>query len=168
MAFPIENLLSPNLTNMLITLVIPFLLIFTVLLFVLKRTNVFGPSAFVYVFISLGMTVMIYAVNPGGVFQFLASYLFQIGVMGSIIAFVMILFVFLWTFVKGGIKVAESLKGPQQQLKDLEKDEKKLMNKYYSHGLFGASTAEREQIAQKLTGIERQKKFLLAKLRRLE
>ncbi|MEM7827572.1 MAG: hypothetical protein QXD72_02575, partial [Candidatus Aenigmatarchaeota archaeon] len=68
MAFPIENFLSPNLTNMLITFVIPFLIIFTVLLAALKRTRILGDNLFIYVIISLGLTTMIYAINPNNIF----------------------------------------------------------------------------------------------------
>lgn len=168
MAFPIENLLSPNLTNMLITFVIPFLIFFAILLFVFRRTGIFGQNIFIYVLISLGLTVMIYAVNPGGVFQFLASYLFQIGVMGSVIAMLMVIFLILWTFVRGGIKLAETLKGTEQQLKDIRKEEEKLMKKFYSGGIFSPSTAERMQLQNQLDAIERRKKFLLAKVKRLE
>ena len=55
MAFPIENFLSPNLTNMLVTFVIPFLIFFTILLVVLRKTKIFGDGRFVYVLIALSL-----------------------------------------------------------------------------------------------------------------
>ena len=164
MAFPIENFLSPNLTNMLITFVIPFLIIFGALSLVLSRTRIFGKS--ISLLISFGLTIMIYAVKPA-TFAFLASYLFQIGVIGSIIAFVMILFVFLWFFVKGGIRIARVIGGDQQKLQELEKMEQKLQKKYYSGGIFGSNVGQRLTISKELEQIEKEKKFLLAKMRRL-
>jgi len=164
MAFPIENFLSPNLTNMLITFVIPFLIIFAVLSLVLSRTRIFGKS--ISLLISFGLTIMIYAIKPA-TFAFLASYLFQIGVIGSITAFVMILFVFLWFFVKGGIRIARVIGGDQQKLQELEKMEQKLQKKYYSGGIFGSNVGQRLTISKELEQIEKEKKFLLAKMRRL-
>ena len=164
MAFPIENFLSPNLTNMLITFIVPFLIIFAVLAVVLSRTRIFGKS--ISLLISFGLTVMIYALRPD-TFAFLASYLFQIGVMGSIIAFVMILFVFLWFFVRGGMRIARGIGGDQQKLKELEKMEQKLQKKYYSGGIFGSNVGQRLTISKDLEQIEREKKFLLAKMKRL-
>ena len=164
MAFPIENFLSPNLTNMLITFVIPFLIIFAVLSLVLSRTRIFGKS--ISLLISFGLTIMIYAIKPA-TFAFLASYLFQIGVIGSIIAFVMFLFVFLWFFVKGGIRIARVIGGDQQKLQELEKMEQKLQKKYYSGGIFGSNVGQRLTISKELEQIEKEKKFLLAKMRRL-
>ncbi len=164
MAFPIENLLSPNLTNMLVTFVIPFLIIFAVLSLVLSRTRIFGKS--ISLMISFGLTIMIYALRPD-TFAFLASYLFQIGVTGSIIAMVMIFFVFSWFFVKGSIRIARGIGGDQQKLQELEKLEQKLQKKYYSGGIFKSSTGERLSISKHLEEIEREKKFLLAKMKRL-
>lgn len=164
MAFPIENLLSPNLTNMLITFVIPFLIIFAVLSLVLSRTRILSKP--VSLLISFGLTVMIYALRPD-TFAFLASYLFQIGVIGSIIAFLMILFVFLWFFVRGGIRIARVMGGDQQKLHELEKLEQKLQKKYYSGGVFGSGVGQRLSIAKQMEEIEREKKFLLAKMKRL-
>ena len=164
MTFPIENFLSPNLTNMLITFVIPFLIIFAVLSLVLSRTRIFGKS--ISLLISFGLTIMIYAIKPA-TFAFLASYLFQIGVIGSIIAFVMILFVFLWFFVKGGIRIARVIGGDQQKLKELEKMEQKLQKRYYSGGIFGSNVGQRLSISKELERIEKEKKFLLAKMKRL-
>jgi len=164
MTFPIENFLSPNLTNMLITFVIPFLIIFAVLSLVLSRTRIFGKS--ISLLISFGLTIMIYAIKPA-TFAFLASYLFQIGVIGSIIAFVMFLFVFLWFFVKGGIRIARVIGGDQQKLQELEKMEQKLQKKYYSGGIFGSNVGQRLTISKELEQIEKEKKFLLAKMRRL-
>ncbi len=169
MAFPIENLLSPNLTNMLITFVIPFLIFFAILLFVLKRTKIFGEGSFIYVLISLGLTVMIYAINPGNVFQFLASYLFQIGVAGSIIAFVGVIILLFFGVIRWGAKTAESLgKTDPQKLQDLEKNERKLMEKYYSRGLLGGpNVAQRMKIQEEIDRLEKDKRFLLAKMRRM-
>lgn len=166
MVFPIENFLSPNLTNMLVTLVIPFLIIFTVLLFALKRTRVFGDSGLVYVVISLGLTIMIYAVNPGNVFQFLASYLFQIGVAGAIIALGGVIILLFFGLIRWGEKTAKMLGGDQQKLKDLMKQEEKLMKKFHSGGLFGVSTSRRVELQQELDRLEKDKRYLLAKMRR--
>ena len=166
MAFPIENFLSPNLTNLLVTLVIPFLIIFAVLLFALKRTKVFGDGNLVYVVLSLGLTIMIYAVNPGNVFQFLASYLFQIGVAGTIIALGGVIILLFFGLIRWGEKAAKSLGGDQQKLKDLMKHEEKLMKKFHSGGLFGVSTSSRIEIQQELDRIEKDKRYLLAKMKR--
>jgi len=164
MAFPIENFLSPNMTNMLVTLVIPFLIFFTILFVVLSRTKLFNRG--VSFVIAIGLTIMIYALRPD-TFAFLASYLFQIGVIGSITAFLMIFFVFLWFFVKGGIRIAKVIGGDQQKLQELEKLEQKLQKKYYSGGVFGSSVGQRLSISKELEGIEKEKKFLLAKMKRL-
>lgn len=171
MAFPLENLLTPNITNILISLVIPFLLIFTVLLFTISRTKVFGSGKFVYILIALGLTVLIYGVNPGGVFQLLSSYLLQLGIMGSAFALVMIFFIFFWAIIKTGTKIASSMQNDTQKLRELEKQELKLQKKYYSTGAFGiggTSAQERMSISKQLESLEREKRFLLAKMKRLQ
>lgn len=169
MAFSIENFLSPNLTNMLISFVIPFLIFFAMLLFVLKRTHVFGDGNFIYVLISLGLTVMIYAANPGGIFQFLASYLLQIGVMGSVIGMLIVIFLFVWAFVRGGVRIAERIgKSEEQKLHDLKKTEEKLMKQFYSEGLFGPNTAKRMQLQEELKRVKQQEDYYLARLKKLK
>ncbi len=165
MAFPIENLLSPNLTNMMITLVIPFLIIFTVLLFALKKTRVLGDSNSVYVIISLGLTVMIYAVNPGNVFQFLASYLFQIGVAGTIIALGgVVIFLFL-ALIRKSASIAESLKSGEQKLTDLRKNEERLLKQIHGGAIFGPSTGTKMEKLKQLKDTEDEIKRLELYLR---
>lgn len=165
MAFPIENLLSPNLTNILITLVIPFLIIFAVLLFALKKTRILGSSAGIYVLISLGLTIMIYALKPE-TFQFLASYLFQIGVAGAIITLVGVVIMIFFPLLIKSESIAKSFASDEQKLKDLMKNEEKLMKKFHSGGLFGPSTGQRMHIQNQLDRIEKDKRFLLARLKR--
>lgn len=165
MAFPIENLLSPNLTNMLITFVIPFLIIFALLSLVLSRTRILSKS--LSLLISFGLTVMIYALRPD-TFAFLASYLFQIGVIGSIVAMLMIFFVFLWFFVKGGIRIAKVMGGDQQKLKDLAREEEKLLKQFHSGGIFGGpNMGKRAELAARLKDIENERKYLYLKNKRL-
>ncbi len=169
MAFPIENLLSPNLTNMLITFVIPFLIIFTVLLFAIKKTKVLGDNPFVYVLVSLGLTVMIYAINPGGIFQFLASYLFQIGVAGTVISLGGITVLFFWALIGKGANIAKSLQGNEQKLKSLTEERAKLLKKYYSGGVF-VSTGKKmdllKQLKQKDDEIKQLEDYLRVKYKR--
>lgn len=165
MAFPIENLLSPNLTNMLITLVIPFLIIFAVLLFALKKTRVLGDNSLVYVVISLGLTIMIYAINPGNVFQFLASYLFQIGVAGTIIALGgVVVFLFLG-LIRKSASIAESLKSSEQKLTDLRKNEEKLLKQIHGGIIFGTSTGAKMEKLKQLKDTEDEIKRLELYLR---
>ncbi|MBI1978647.1 MAG: hypothetical protein HYS62_01135 [Candidatus Aenigmarchaeota archaeon] len=170
MAFPIENLLSPNLTNMLITLVIPFLIIFTVLLFALKKTGILGSNAFVYVLISLGLTIMIYAVQPS-VFQFLASYLFQIGIAGAVIALGGVIILFFIGIIKWGHNTAVKVgTNDEQKLKNLAKEEEKLLKQFHSGGVFGLggqSIGKRAEIAKRLKDIEDERKYIYLKNRRL-
>lgn len=170
MAFTIDQFLSPNLTNMLVTLVVPFLIIFGVLLFALKRTGVFGSGSSIYVIISLGITFMIYAVNPGNVFQFLSAYLFQIGVIWAILALILVLVLVSITFFRGAKNISGAFKSDAQKFKDLEKEEEKLLKKYTSQGILGVggtNTGQRLQIQQKLEDLQRQKKYLLAKMKKL-
>ena len=169
MAFPIENFLSPNLTNMLITFVIPFLIIFTVLLFALKKTRVLGDNPFIYVLISLGLTIMIYAIKPN-VFNFLASYLFQIGVAGSIIALGGVIIFIFFGIVRRGYSIGEKLKSDEQKMKALEKEEEKLLRKFHKEGVLGVggtTLGERRLMLDRLKEVEERKKFLLLKMRRL-
>lgn len=167
MAFPIENLLSPNMTNLLITLVIPFLIIFAVLLFSLKKTRVLGGSNSIYVLIALGLTIMIYALKPE-TFQFLASYLFQIGVAGAIIALVGVVIMIFFPLLRKGESIAKSLKSDEQKLKDLEKEEEKLLKQFHSGGLFGSpDMSKRVEISKKLKTIEEERKYLYLKNKRL-
>ncbi len=168
MAFPIENFLSFNMTNILITFVIPFLIFFTVLLVTLKRTKVFGSNNFVYILLAGGLTVMIYALKPA-TFQFLASYLFQIGVAGAIISLGGLTLIIFFTIIKRGYTIAEKIgKSDAQKVEDLKKQEEKLMKKFYEGGLFGPNTAKRMQIQKELDQIKEQEKYYLAKLRRLK
>ena len=164
MAFPIENFLSPNLTNMLITLVIPFLIIFGLLLFALRRTRVLGNNPFIYVLISLGLTIMIYAIKPD-VFNFLASYLFQIGIAGSIIALGGVVIFLFFGVIRWGAGTARKLGGDEQKLKDMMKEEEKLMKRFHSGGLFGSSVAKRMEVQHQLDRLEKEKRYLLAKMR---
>lgn len=154
MTFPIEKFLSPNLTNMLVTLVIPFLIFFTILLVVLKRTRIFGDSNFVYVLISLGLTIMIYAVNPGNVFQFLASYLFQIGVAGTVIALGGIIFILFWNLIKHGVNIAA--KAGTMNLESVIKEEKKLQQNIMKE----RNTDKRINMVKRLEELERRERAL--------
>lgn len=168
MAFPIQNLLSENMSNMLITLVIPFLIIFGVLLFALKKTKILGDSNFIYILISLGLTVMIYAVRPD-VFNFLAFYLVQIGVAGAIIALGGVTIMIFFSLIRGGKNIADKLKGDEQHLKDLRKEREKLMEKYNSRGFFGiggAGVGKREEILRRMEQFEREERLLMAKMRK--
>lgn len=168
MAFPIENFLSPNLTNMLITLVIPFLIIFGLLLFALRRTRVLGDNRFIYVLISLGLTIMIYAIKPN-VFQFLASYLFQLGVAGSIIAIGGAALLILLGIIKWGYKTSKALGGDEQRIKDVREEMGKISKKFASRGFLGvggSDVGQREQIIRRLKDLEQEERMLLARRRR--
>lgn len=163
MAFPIENLLSPNLTNMLITFVIPFLIIFAVLLFALRKTRILGNNNFIYLLISLGITIMIYALNPG-VFQFLTSYLYQIGVAGTILALTGIIIFIFFGIIRWGHKTGGKLgKTDEERLKDLAKEEAKLAQKFYSERNLG----KRAMIANRIDDIRKEERMLMMKLKRI-
>ena len=170
MAFPIENFLTPNLTNMLVTLVIPFLIIFAVLLFALRKTGVLGSNNAIYVVISLGITFMIYVLNPGNVFQFLVSYLFQIGVAGAIIALMGVVIFIFFGMIRWGSSAGEKLKSDEQKFKNLEKEEEKLMKKFHKEGVLGVggtSLQERRVVLERLKDLQEKKKYLALKMRRL-
>ncbi|MEM5805819.1 MAG: hypothetical protein QW818_01510 [Candidatus Aenigmatarchaeota archaeon] len=154
MAFPIENFLSPNLTNMLITFVIPFLIIFTVLLAALKRTRILGDNIFIYVIISLGLTTMIYAINPNNIFGFLTSYLFQIGVIGSIIALIGIIAVFFFTIIRKGVETASKAGG--MKLESILKEERRLEQRIMKEG----DLNRRLQLLQQLEDLQRKERAL--------
>ncbi len=169
MAFPIENFLSPNLTNQLITFVIPFLIIFGILLFALKRTHLLGYGNFIYILISLGITFMIYAINPNNVFQFLASYIFQAGVAGTVIALGGAIALIFIGIIRWGHETSKNLASPEQKLKALEKDETKLIKRYHSSGLTGPGLGERIKIKEQLDKLRKERsdleRYLQAKKR---
>lgn len=166
MAFTIENFISADLAEILVTAVIPFLIIFAVLLFALKKTRVLGDKNSIYVLLSAGFTIMIYAVRPE-TFAFLASYLVQLGVAGAVISLLGVFIFIVFALLRRGEKIAGMFKSEEDKLKSLEKEEIKLRTRYQARGLFGANIAEREQISEKLRKVDEQKRFLLAKMRRL-
>ncbi len=166
MAFAIENFVSQELTQILVTAVIPFLIIFAVLLFALRQTRVLGSNNLIYIILSAGFTIMIYAVRPE-TFAFLASYLVQLSVAGAIIALLGVFIVIVFSLLRRGQNITDMFKSEADKLKALEKEEIKLRNRYQSRGFMSPNIAEREEIAGKLEKIEHEKKFLLAKLRRL-
>lgn len=164
---PLETLLTPEMTRLLVTLIIPFMIFFTVLLFAFRKTHIFGNNSIAYVTIALGLTAMIYAVNPGNVFQFLVSYLFKIGVAGSVIALLGVVAVVFAAILKTGFKFAGNFKTEEEKLKDLKKQEEKLLQKYNSRGIFGGSNVEqRMQIEREIESIDKQRRFIMAKLRK--
>lgn len=163
MAIPIETFLPQQFTNYLVTLIIPFLIFFTILLFVLKRTKVFGSGNLVYVIISLGLTVMIYAIKPD-VFGFLASYLFQIGIAGSIIVLGGIFIMVFFALIRKGESIAKSLKSNEQRLQDLRKDEEKLLKQIHG-SVFPIGTGKRMQKLKELKDVEEEVKRLELYLR---
>ena len=166
MAVPnlIEQFTSPNFTNYLFSLIIPFLIFFTLLLVVIKRTKIFGDGNFIYVLLSLGLTIMIYIVNPGNVFQFLVSYLFQIGVAGAVIALSGVIFILFWNLIKRGVRIADKLgKTDQQRLNDLAKEEGKLAQKFYKERDLG----KRSAVANRIEEIRKEQRMLLIKAKRL-
>ena len=155
MAFPIENFFTPNITNILITFVIPFLLFFTILFVVIKKTKIFGNSNIVYLIISLGLTIMIYAVNPGHVFQFLASYLLQISVAGIVISLVGIIAVFFFALIRTGVKLAST--AGQMKLESVLKEERDLEKKIRKEH----NVDKRIQMIEHLEELERKKRAFM-------
>lgn len=164
----IEQFTSPNFTNLLVTFIIPFFIFFTILFWVLLKTKIFNRS--ISLIIALGLTIMIYVVNPGNVFQFLASYLFQIGVAGIIITLVGLIAIFFWNLIKGGTRIAGKIgKTEEQKLQDLMKEREKLLKRYYSGGIF-QSTGKRmellKEMEEKEKEIERLQHFLRARYKK--
>lgn len=168
MAFEIVNPFAGDLTRILITFVVPFFIFFTVLLLGLKMSHVFGRNNFVYIVLALGLTIMLYSGKPE-TFQFLAAYLFQIGVAGSIIALGGVIVIIFFAIIRKGYSIAESMKGDEQKIKNLRKEEAKLMQKFSSQGILGIgrrSPADKVELANQLKTIENQIRWLEAKRNR--
>lgn len=166
MVTPLENLLSGDLSNALITFIVPFFIFFTVLLIGFKMTGLFRGNNWVSVILALGFTIMLYAGKPE-TFQFLATYLLKIGVAGSSIALGGAIILILITLVKGGFRIAETFRSPEEKLKNLRKEREKLYKQYQSGGIFGISTEKRAEILKQLEQKDREERMLLAKTKRL-
>lgn len=162
MAVPIENFLSPNVVNVLVTLVIPFLLIFAVLLFALKNTRIFGEKSGIYVLLSLGFTLMLYAVNPGNVFGLLVYYLLQAGIAGVVISLVGVTLIIFWALVRRGVGVAAVIgKSYTEKLRDLERREAWLRQRLYREGDF----KKRLELDRELDRLQDEMRFVALKMK---
>ncbi|MBI2542838.1 MAG: hypothetical protein HYW24_01505 [Candidatus Aenigmarchaeota archaeon] len=159
MAIPIETFLSPQMVQYLVTLIIPFVLLFSVLFVGLRMTRIFGDNNPIYLILSLGFVIMIYAVQPD-TFAFLAGYLFQIGVMNSILVLLGFIALVFWFLIRKSVSWAASLKGDEQKLEDLRKLESKLLLKLYNE----RNMEKKIQVESKLTEVQREMKILSLKL----
>lgn len=157
MVEPISQIIvSEEFTRLLFTFVIPFVIFFTILLWVIKRTKMFGDNNIVYIILAAGLTVLIYVFNPGNVFQFLVGYLFQIGVTSSIIALLAATILVFFPIMRGISKMVES---PTQKIKRLEKERAKLLNKYYRSW----NPQNRMALAEQIKHKEREEDYWRAK-----
>lgn len=168
MALELVNPFAGDLSSILITFIVPFFIFFTVLLIGLKMSGVFGSHNSIYVILALGLTIMIYGGKPE-TFQFLASYLVQMGITGSIVALGGIFIIIFFALIRRGYRVAQSIGlNDEQKLKELDKEEKRLLDKYKSSGFFGvggSSSGERTSIRDKLKEIEFQRNLIRSKKR---
>ncbi len=163
----LENFLTPEMSRLLTTNVLPFLIFFGVLAFAFRKTGIFGHNNLMYVFFSLALTAILKFVNPGGVFETLAGQLVKFGVAGAVISLLGVGALIFYTVIKTGVKFAENFKTDEQKLKDLDKSEKKLLDRYNSHGLFGSpSVGERNQIDKMIEELTKQRRYLMAKMKR--
>lgn len=153
-----QVIVSEEFTRLLITFVVPFVIFFAILLWVIKRTKIFGDSNFIYVLLAGGLTVMIYAYNPGNVFQFLSYYLFQIGVTGSIIALLAGTILVFFPIMRGISRMVES---PAQKVSRVEKERAKLLKKFYRTW----STQKRIALAEEVKHKERELDYLRARFK---
>ncbi len=161
MAVPIETFISDNMKQYLVTLIIPFLIFFTVFLFGLKMTRIFGNNNFAYLFLAAGFTILIYALQPA-TFAFLAVYLAQIGIATSIIIFAGLILMIFWAVIFRGARIVESFKGDEQKLHDLRRLESQLQEKFVRE----RNLKKRYELNSKLNEIERDMQMLNIKLRR--
>ncbi|MBI2084109.1 MAG: hypothetical protein HYT70_00640 [Candidatus Aenigmarchaeota archaeon] len=161
MAVPIETFISENFKIYLVTLIIPFLIFFTLFLWALKQTRLFGGNNFTYVFLAASFTILIYALQPN-TFAFLASYLAQISIASSMIVFVGLIALIFWAIIVRGVGMAEKLKSDEKKLEDLRRLESRLMEKFSRE----RNVKKRYEFNSKLNEIEREMQMLNIRMKK--
>lgn len=126
----ITQLTSQEFTNLLMTLVVPFVFFFAVIFWVLKLTKVFGSNNLLYVIIAASITLSLYVFNPSNIFGVFAQTLVKIGIAQVIIgtAFIVLFFVIKIFAKAAGL----SWGGPKGRIGQLRSDVEQLMRDFES------------------------------------
>ncbi len=157
MADPISQVIfSESFTSLLVTLVIPFVLIFTILTIGFRMTRIFGSGNFIYILLGLGITILIYVYNPGNVFTFLVGYLTNIGISVSIIILLGAVVILSWRVIGWLFNIGKS---SEHKIKDLNKNAERLLKEFYRTRDVGKRMALSEQLKK----TEEEIKFLYIK-----